>query len=53
MRAALRVEVPVGEGDGETKQGREDHHGAGEQESGQHKQPLPSELAALHNLGNP
>ena len=52
MRVALRVEVPVGEGDGETKQGREDHHGAGEQESGQHEQSLPPELAVLQDLRN-
>ena len=52
MMAALRVEVPVGEGDGETEERREDHHGAGEQESGQDEQPLLSEHAMLENLGD-
>ena len=52
VMAALRVEVPVGEGDGETEERREDHHGAGEQERRQHEQALLSDLAAVQHLGD-
>ena len=52
-RPVERAQVPVGEGDVEAEEGREDHHRDGEQDGRQHEQrPLPA-LAADHHLAAP
>ena len=50
MMAGLGVQVPVGEGDVEAEEGREDHHRGGEQQRGQDEQRLLAGLAAPQDL---
>ena len=52
VRPSSELEVPVGEGDVEAEEGREDHHRDGEQERGQQEQRALAALAAHQHLAD-